>query len=115
MPQSTRTPIDWRAAHDLPQFKALRSRRNRFVRGAAATIFTWFLVFLLVIGAAPEFAATQVVPGITVGYLLGLSQFVLAWVVTWRYLRFSDRVLDRLEQEVHAEVVRDESESRSEP
>jgi hypothetical protein len=34
--------------------------------------------------------------GLTVGYTLALSQFVMTWVLGWLYLRKADRVFDPL-------------------
>jgi uncharacterized membrane protein (DUF485 family) len=92
--------IDWSKIHASEPFRELVVRRGRFVRVAAASILGWFAVFLVVIGAAPELAGTVVVAGMTVGFLLGLSQFVLAWFLTWRYLRLSTTVFSGLEAQV---------------
>lgn len=94
--------IDWSAVQRSAEFRALVARRGRFVRVAAAAILTWFAVFLAVVGAAPALAGTVVVAGMTVGFLLGLSQFVLAWFLTWRYLRLSTTVFSGLEDRVLA-------------
>lgn len=91
---------DWSAIHGSDPFRELVARRGRFVRVAAASILGWFTVFLAVIGAAPELAGTVVVAGMTVGFLLGLSQFVLAWFLTWRYLHLSTTVFAGLEVQV---------------
>ena len=92
--------IDWSAVQESEEFQELVARRGRFVRIAAASILAWFAVFLVVIGAAPQAAGTEVVAGMTVGFLLGLSQFVLAWFLTWRYLRLSTTVFSGLEDRV---------------
>jgi hypothetical protein len=34
--------------------------------------------------------------GLTVGYALALSQFVMTWVLGWMYVRKADRVFDPL-------------------
>jgi uncharacterized membrane protein (DUF485 family) len=34
--------------------------------------------------------------GLTVGYVLALSQFVMTWMLGWWYLRRADRVFDPL-------------------
>ena len=39
-------------------------------------------------------------PALAVGFVLGLSQFVLAWFLTWRYLRVSAREFSGLEDRV---------------
>lgn len=93
-------PVAWEAIQRSEPFRELVARRGRFVRGAAVAILGWFAVFLAVVGAAPALAGTVVLAGMTVGFLLGLSQFVLAWFLTWRYLRLATTVFSGLEERV---------------
>lgn len=95
-------PPDWAAIRRSEPFTELVTRRSRFIRTAATVLLGWFAVFLAVIGAAPGLSGTVVVAGMTVGWLLGLSQFVLAWFLTWRYLRLSASVFAPLEEQVRA-------------
>ncbi|MHA6794778.1 DUF485 domain-containing protein [Pseudonocardia bannensis] len=88
---------DWRAVHASVPFRELVARRGRFVRAATAAVLGWFAVFLLVVGIAPALAGQVVVAGMTVGFLLGMSQFVVAWLLTWRYLTLSATVFSGLE------------------
>lgn len=88
---------DWHAVYRSPEFARLADRRGRFVRASVFALLGWFAVFLTVLGAAPALAGTVVFAGMTVGFLLGLSQFVLAWLLTWRYLRMSETVFAGLE------------------
>lgn len=94
--------LDWHAVYDSPEFRQLARVRGRFVRRAVIALLGWFAVFLVVVGAAPGVAGEIVVAGMTVGFLLGLSQFVLAWWLTWRYLRLSESTFSPLEEAVVA-------------
>jgi uncharacterized membrane protein (DUF485 family) len=94
--------VDWAALRASAPFQELVASRGRFVRTASALLLGWFVVFLAVIGAAPQLAGTVVVAGMSVGFLLGLSQFVLAWLLTWRYLRAADTRFAALEEQVRA-------------
>ncbi|WP_224391206.1 DUF485 domain-containing protein [Pseudonocardia sp. ICBG1293] len=91
---------DWEALHRSAPFQQLVAERGRFVRYAGAALLVWFATFLAVIGGAPAVAGTVVAAGMTVGFLLGLSQFVVAWLLTWAYLRRSNRRWAPLEQRV---------------
>ena len=95
-------PVNWAAVRQSEPFQELVARRGRFVRTAALVLLGWFAALLVVVGAAPGLAGTVVVSGMTVGFLLGLSQFVLAWFLTWRYLRLSTSRFSPLEDEVRA-------------
>jgi uncharacterized membrane protein (DUF485 family) len=100
--QQEGSSVDWHAVHASPEFQRLAATRSRFVRTAVMALLGWFAVFLLVVGAAPAFAGQVLVAGMTVGFLLGLSQIVLAWFLTWRYLRLSETVFSGLEDAVVA-------------
>jgi uncharacterized membrane protein (DUF485 family) len=48
-------------------------------------------------GYAPDFMGREfLTDGLTVGYVLALSQFVMTWGLAWLYLRKADRVFDPL-------------------
>ncbi|MGC5615406.1 DUF485 domain-containing protein [Georgenia sp. Z1491] len=79
-------------------FRELVRRRSRFVRAALTFSIAWFGGFLLLIAFAPDLMATILVPGLSLAYLLGFSQFALVWVVTWLYIRMSDRVFVPLQE-----------------
>jgi uncharacterized membrane protein (DUF485 family) len=98
-------PVGWHALYASPEFRRLASVRSRFVRRAVVALLGWGVAFLVVVGAAPAFAGQPVVAGMTVGFVLGLSQFVLAWWLTWRYLRLSESVFSPLEDAVVAVAV----------
>ena len=108
-----RLEVDWTRVRRSEPFQELVARRGRFVRTAVLVLLGWFAVFLVVIGAAPALAGTVVVAGMTVGFLLGLSQFVVAWVLTWLYLRRSAERFSPLEDRVRALAAGDATELRS--
>jgi uncharacterized membrane protein (DUF485 family) len=87
---------DWGEIAGSPAFRTLATARERFVVPATIASLGWFLVFLLLCGFAPDFMAQSIYEGLTVAYVVGLSQIVMVWVVSWLYLRVSDRKLDPL-------------------
>ncbi|MDT2004252.1 DUF485 domain-containing protein [Rhodococcus opacus] len=89
-------------------FAELIERRSRFVRLALAGASLWFGAFLMLTSYAHDFMGQFVAPGVTVAYVLGLSQFALVWIVTAAYLRASTRVFVPLEKEA-LEVISDRS------
>jgi uncharacterized membrane protein (DUF485 family) len=91
-----RTQIDWVAAERSPEFRELTGRRRRFVLPATVFFLAWYLGFILLAGYAEDFMGESVYQGLTVGYCLALSQFVMTWVLGWMYLRQADRVFDPL-------------------
>ena len=47
----------------------------------------------------------SVYEGVTVGYVLALSQFVMTWVLAWLYLRRAERVFDPLAEAAASKAV----------
>ena len=63
-----------------------------------ATIFflAYYMAFILLAGYAEDFMGSSVYEGLTVGYCLALTQFVMVFALGILYLRKSDRDYDPL-------------------
>ena len=92
--------VDWEAAEHSPEFQELVRSRRRFVVPATIFFRAWYLGFILLAGYAKDFMAESVYEGLTVGYVLALTQFVMVAVLGLMYLRRSARVYDPLSAEV---------------
>lgn len=88
--------IDWTAAAESPEFQELVRRRRSFVLPVLAFVLFWYFGFIALAGYAPDFMGERLIDGLTVGYVLALSQFVMTWFLGWLYLRRADRVFDPL-------------------
>lgn len=88
--------IDWVAAERSPSFRELVNRRKAFVVPATAFFLLWYFGFVVLAGYAPDFMGESVYEGLTVGYTLALTQFVMVWGLGWLYLRKADRDFDPL-------------------
>jgi uncharacterized membrane protein (DUF485 family) len=106
------TATDWEAIERSPEFRELVARRRSFVVPATVFFLGWYLGFVLLCGYAPEFMGRSVYEGLTVGYTLALSQFVMVWALTWVYLRVADRVFDPLRRRVVENALRGTSSGR---
>ncbi|MEK6252530.1 MAG: DUF485 domain-containing protein [Actinomycetota bacterium] len=94
---STRHPeINWAAAERSPEFRELVRRRWSFTIPALSFVFVWYFGFIALASYAPSFMGESIYEGLTVGYALALSQFVMTWFLGWLYLRQADRVFDPL-------------------
>jgi len=92
--------VDWEAVEESPQFRELIATRRRFVLPATIFFLSWYAGFILLAGYAPGFMARSVYEGLTVGYCLALTQFVMVFVLGLMYLRRSERTYDPLADEV---------------
>ena len=96
----------WEGLEQTEEFKQLVRARVRFV--LPATIFFLVYYFLLPLGngLAPEFMRTNVVGHINIAYLFALSQFVMAWLLAFFYIRQATRVFDPLAEKVRQRASR---------
>ncbi|MCW2997462.1 MAG: rane protein [Solirubrobacterales bacterium] len=88
--------IDWEAAERSPEFQELVRERRRFVIPATVFYLSWYLGFILLAGYARDFMGSSVYQGLTVGYVLALTQFVMVAVLGIAYLRRAERIFDPL-------------------
>ena len=96
--------VDWEAVERSPEFQELVRRKRRFVVPATIFFLVWYLGFILLAGYAEDFMAESVYEGLTVGYCLALTQFVMVWVLSWLYLRKADREFDPLEDKARGQA-----------
>src|ERR1044072_9834839 len=92
--------VDWEAIERSPEFQQLITTRRRFVLPATIFFLSWYAGFILLAGYAPDFMARSVYEGLTVGYCLALTQFVMVLALGLMYLRRSERTYDPLSDEV---------------
>jgi uncharacterized membrane protein (DUF485 family) len=89
--------IDWVAAERSPEFRELVRRKRAFVVPATVFFLAWYFGFIVLAGYAPDFMGREfLADGLTVGYALAFSQFLMTWGLAAWYLRRSDRVFDPL-------------------
>jgi uncharacterized membrane protein (DUF485 family) len=104
--------IDWVAAERSPEFRELIKRKRAFVVPATIFFLAWYFGFIILAGYAPDFMGAEfITDGMTVGYALALTQFLMTWGLGWWYLRRADRVFDPLAQRA-AEVALQAGERR---
>jgi uncharacterized membrane protein (DUF485 family) len=67
-----------------------------------ATIFflAYYMAFILLAGYAEDFMGSSVYEGLTVGYCLALTQFVMVFALGIMYLKRADRDYDPLAKKV---------------
>ena len=101
-----RSDIDWQAIERSPEFRALTTRKRAFVLPATVFFLAWYFGFIVLAGYAPDFMGSEfLTDGLTVGYVLALSQFVMVWGLGWMYMRRADREFDPLAEKVVAKAL----------
>lgn len=101
---------DWERIEGSPEFQELVRRRRSFVLPATIFFLVYYMAFILLAGYAEDFMGSSVYEGLTVGYCLALTQFLMVLVLGLWYLRKSDAEYDPLSRRVVELAERDERE-----
>lgn len=109
---ASQPPIDWEAIERSPEFQELVHKRRSFVIPCTIFFLSWYLGFILLCAYAPDFMGDSVYQGLTVGYCLALTQFVMVFVLGIWYLRKSDAVFDPLAEQAIAAYAEDDGHPR---
>jgi uncharacterized membrane protein (DUF485 family) len=88
--------VDWDEIERSPEFQELVRRRKAFVVPGTIFFLAWYMGFILLVAYAEDFMSRRVYEGLTVGYCLALTQFVMVLVLGLLYLRKSDNEFDPL-------------------
>ena len=90
--------IDWEAAEESPEFQELVAQAAP-LRDPGDDLLPGLVLRLHRPGRLREdFMGESVYEGLTVGYVLALTQFVMVWGLGWLYLRKADRDFDPLRE-----------------
>ncbi len=76
------------------ELKALDSARWRVAVWLTAAMMAVYFGFILLVAYDKSFLARLVVPGLSVGILLGALVIVAAWVFIWIYVRWANNHYD---------------------
>ena len=96
--------VDWEAVERSDEFRALVKAKRRFIAPRVVFFFGWYVAFVLLAGYAEDFMNERVHEGLTVGYVLALTQFLMVWILVWEYLRKARNDFEPLQRAV-AETI----------
>ena len=83
--------VDWNRLAASPRFAALLERKRRFVVPATIFFIVYYFALPVMVGYFPELMSRKVAGPVNIAYLFALSQFVMAWVLAFLYVRAADR------------------------
>jgi uncharacterized membrane protein (DUF485 family) len=95
---------DWERIQSSPEFIQLRRRLRNFVFPVSVLFLVWYLLYVLLADYAHPFMSTKMFGNITVGLVFGLLQFVSTFVITGLYVRYANRKLDPVAEQIRAEA-----------
>ena len=77
------------------RLRTLAERRWRLAIGLTIAMVVIYFGFILLIAYNKPLLATRVVPGLSLGILLGALVIVASWLLTWIYVRWANTHYDR--------------------
>lgn len=78
----------------MSDLEALAARRWRLALVLTGAMLATYFGFLLLVAYDKPMLGTLVVPGLSVGILLGALVILVAWLVTGIYVRWANRTYD---------------------
>ncbi len=69
--------------------RELDAARWRVALGLTAVMVVLYFGFILLVAYGRDLLARPVVPGLTLGILLGALVIVVSWLLTWVYVRWA--------------------------
>ena len=86
-----RDVADWDRLAATAEFKSLLKAKAKFIVPATVFFIVYYFSLPLLVGYAPELMARKVFGVVNVAYLFALSQFFMAWIIAWAYVRAAAR------------------------
>lgn len=78
---------EWQAIEQDTAFRALVADKRRFIIPATLFFIVYYFALPILVGYFPSLMDVDVVGHINLAYLFALSQFVMAWVLMYLYIR----------------------------
>src|ERR1041385_2575891 len=95
MPDDRPDRSDWNVVASHQEFKQLIAAKARFIVPATVVFVVYYFALPVLVGYAPRFMSRPVWGPVNLAYLFALSQFFVAWLIAWLYVRAAQR-FDRM-------------------
>ncbi len=94
----------WDRVAGMDEFRSLLKARAAFVVPAVIVFVVYYFLLPISVGYFPEFMDKRVGP-VNLAYLFALSQFFVAWLIAWLYVRaarkfddYGSRIIQNVEK-----------------
>lgn len=77
----------WSRISNSPGYKALLRSKNAFILPASIFFIVYYFSLLVLVGWFPDIMKKPVLGPINSAYLFALSQFFMAWILAFWYVR----------------------------
>ena len=79
---------------DLAALRAVSAARWRIAVSLTIAMMVVYFGFILLVAFSKPLLGTQLVPGLSLGMALGAGVILVAWLLTWVYVRWANRHYD---------------------
>ena len=94
----------WDRVAESEEFKDLMAAKARFIVPATLFFVAYYFALPVLVGYAPKMMSRPVFGVVNLAYLFALSQFFMAWILAWIYVRAAgrfDRMAKRILENIH--------------
>ena len=95
----------WDRVAESHEFRDLMATKKIFIIPAFIFFLVYYFLLPVLVGYAPKFMDQKIWGNVNLAYLFALSQFFMAWILAWMYVRKasrfdeqSKRILEKLEK-----------------
>jgi len=81
------------------EFQDLMAAKRVFIVPAFVFFVVYYFALPVLVGYAPELMSTKVIGQVNLAYLFALSQFLVAWLIAWLYVKAANS-FDRLSEDI---------------
>ncbi|MGP5377042.1 DUF485 domain-containing protein [Brachybacterium alimentarium] len=98
------TPEQFLAVQQSEEFRGLRRSFRGFAIPMTITFLVWYLTYVLLSTYAEGFMSIHVFGNLNLGILMGFSQFLMTFLITWLYIRHANKSLDPVSSRIRDEL-----------
>jgi uncharacterized membrane protein (DUF485 family) len=78
---------EWDRIAARPEFQDLIATKKIFIIPAFVFFVVYYFALPVLVGYAPKFMSIKVIGNVNLAYLFALSQFFMAWIIAWLYVK----------------------------
>ncbi len=102
---NTNAKTDWDLVAENPAFRKLLAAKKRFIVPATILFIVYYFLLPVSVGYWPEVMSAPVWGPLNLAYLFALSQFLVAWLIAYLYVRAANR-FDQMGKEILEDLDR---------
>ena len=106
-PPGEPTPEQYVEVQQSEDFSLLRRSFRGFAIPMTIAFLVWYFAYVLLSTYAEGLMATPLLGNLNLGIVLGLSQFVMTFLITWLYIRHANKNLDPIATKIREELEGD--------